>query len=131
MTETTRRTLLRAGAVGLVVAPACTAGAVSAASAARPLPSKYGRSRFTPFLGSSFRMADESGSWPVTLAAIGDLPNAARGADECFYLTLGCPSGGPSQGTYILRRQGFSGTSLFVVPSDASCRTYQAVVNRS
>jgi hypothetical protein len=38
---------------------------------------------------------------------------------------------GPPQGTYLLRRAGFTTTTLFVVPSDASCHTYQAIINRA
>ena len=128
MTETSRRTLLRAGVIGLVAAPVGAAGSAFGAGASL---SRYRRSRFTPFLGSPFRLVDATGSWRVRLTEVGDLPHAAPGDEDRFSVTLTSASGGPPQGTYTLRRARFTPTRLFVVPSDAGRRTYQVVVNRA
>ena len=127
MTETSRRALLRAGVVGLVAVPFTWSGTAFGEGTRE---SRYSRSRFTPRLGSSFRLVDATGSWRVRLTAVGDLPNALPGDEDRFSLTLGRASAGPPQGTYTLQRPGFTPTLLFLVPSDAGCRTYQAVINR-
>jgi hypothetical protein len=67
----------------------------------------------------------------MTLSQVGDLPNAASGDNYRFGLTFRSYASGPPQGTYTLRRSGFKSTDLFVVPSDTSRRTYQAVINRA
>lgn len=127
MTETSRRTLLRAGVVGLFAVPFSWSGAAFGEGTRA---SRYSRSRFALLLGSSFRLVDGTASWRVRLTAVGDLPNALPGDDDRFSVTLRRASAGPPQGTYTLQRAGFTPTLLFVVPSDASRRTYQVVVNR-
>jgi hypothetical protein len=127
MTDTSRRTLLRAGVLGIVAGPAVTAvPAPGAAANAR----RYRRSRFTALRGSSFRLVAADGRWRVRLTAVGNLPNAARGDEDRFTVSFRCASGGPPQGTYSLERSGFTPTLLFVVPSDAARRNYRAVINR-
>lgn len=127
MTETSRRTLLRAGVLGLVAAPVAAAGSAFGADTSL---SRYRRSRFTPLLGSPFRLVDATGSWRVRLTDIDDLPHAAPGDEDRFSITLSSATGGPPQGTYTLRRSRFTPTRLFVVPSDARRRTYEVVINR-
>lgn len=125
MTETSRRTLLRASAVGLLAAPLADAGAAFAAPR-----SSYRRSRYLPFVGRSFWLVDATGRWRVRLTAIDDLPHAVPGDDEQYGLTLSRLRPGPPQGTYSLQRDGVPSTPMFVVPSSADRRTYQVVVNR-
>jgi hypothetical protein len=127
MTETSRRTLLRVGAIGVVLAPFASARtAFAAVTTARGL---YTRSRFTQLRGASFRLVGANGSWPVTLSRVSDLPHTRRGDKLCFGLTFRTKVAGPPQGSYVLRRSRFKSTTLFVVPSDANRRIYQAVVN--
>lgn len=126
MTETSRRALLRAGVLGVALAPFASASPAFAAVASSGL---YTRSRFTPLLNSRFKLVGKTGTWPMTLTQVTDLPQAPGGAEHRFGLTFHSSVAGPTQGSYILRRSRFTSTTLFVVPSDASRRTYQAVVN--
>lgn len=125
MTEISRRALVRSGAAGVVLAPFATARAAAAASTT----GLYTRSRFTPLRGASFKLLSPTGTVPVTLATVFDLPSAEPGDDRRFGLTFQCTTPGPPQGTYTLRRPGFTSTLIFVVPSDAGRRTLQVVVN--
>jgi hypothetical protein len=134
MTDTTRRTVLRVGALVAAAAPlaAPTLAAAASPSAATALPAHvrrlYRRSRFVPLVGATFTLVDTAGRWPVTLTAVDDLPNARRGAETSFGLTFTCGSAGPEQGTFVIRRRRFPATTLFLVPS-ADRRSYQAVIN--
>lgn len=127
MTETSRRAVLRAGAFGVVVAPFASVRTAFAAATTN----LYTRSRFKPLINATFKLVDTTGSWSMTLSQVNDLPNAASGDNYRFGLTFRSSAAGPPQGTYTLRRSGFTSTTLFVVPSDASRRTYQAVINRA
>lgn len=121
-----RRTVLGAGATGaaaLAVGPAVEA---AGAAAARDL---YTRRRFTRQRGKKFLLSNGSRTWAVKLTHIKDLEHAARGEQRSFALTFRRATPGPPQGTYTLRRPGFSPTVLFVVPSDRRRRTYEVVVN--
>ena len=124
MTDISRRGLLGAGAFGLVLGPVVSVPV--AAAATRDL---YVRSRFTPLLNKGFTLNAKTGIWRVTLTEVADLAHPASGARHCFALTFRCRGVGPTQGSYSLRRSGFTSTTLFVVPSDAARRTYQAVIN--
>lgn len=124
MTDISRRGLLGAGAFGLVLGPV-----VSGPVAAAATQDLYVRSRFTPLLNKAFTLNAKSGIWRVTLTEIADLAHPASGARHCFSLSFRCSGAGPTQGSYSLRRSGFTSTTLFVVPSDAGRRTYQAVIN--
>lgn len=126
MTETSRRALLRAGAFGVVVAPFASVRTAFAAATTN----LYTRSRFTPLLNNTFQLVSATRSLSVTLSQVSDLPQAASGDNQRFGITFRSSATGPPQGTYTLRRPGFTSTTLFVVPSDASRRTYQAVINR-
>ena len=128
MTELTRRAVLgasAAGAAALALAPSAEASAAGAA-AVRDL---YTRRRFTRLRGKKFLLSDGSRTWAVKLTHVQDLEHAARGTQRSFALRFRRATPGPPQGTYTLRRNGFSPTVLFVVPSDVRRRTYEVVVN--
>ena len=125
MIHPSRRTLLRASAFGVVAAPFISIGSATAARAEN----LYSRPRFVSLAGAKFTLVDATGSWSLTLTQVGDLPGTAAGDPARFGLTFQAAIAGPPQGTYTLRRPGFTSTILFVVPSDATRRTYQAVVN--
>ena len=126
MAELTRRSLLGASALGVGVALfGSPPSAIAAVSSAR----LYTRTRFTPHLRKSFKLTSATGSWSMRLREVTDLPGARRGAKQSFGLTFRSSVAGPPQGTYTLRRPGFTPMTLFIVPSDAGRRTYQAVVN--
>ena len=126
MTELSRRTLLGAGAAGVAMTVLAAAPEAFAATSQARL---YTRGRFVRLRRKAFQITDHTGTWTVRLAAVSDLPLAATGATSSFTLTFRSAAAGPPQGTYLLRRPGFASTMLFLVPSDAACRTYQAVVN--
>ena len=126
MTGTSRRTLLRAGAFGALLAPLVSVRTAFAATTTN----LYSRSRFTKLVNAKFSLVAGTSTWPVTLVSIADLPEAPRGDDNRYGLTFASSVAGPPQGTYILKRSGFTATELFVVPSDAGRRTHQATVNR-
>jgi hypothetical protein len=126
MTDISRRGLIGAGAFGLVLGPVVSGPGAVAATRAQDL---YVRSRFTPLLGKAFTLNAKTGIWRVTLSEVADLAHPASGPRRCFALTFRCRGVGPTQGSYSLRRSGFTSTTLFVVPSDAGRRTYQAVIN--
>ena len=129
MTDLSRRALLGAGAAGVAAA---VAAAPVAAEAAAPLRASglYSRKRFLSMRGRPMWLTDGTTRWPVRLSAVSDLSPALRGADGSFALTFRSTVAGPPQGTYTLAYRGFVPTTMFVVPSDARRRTYQAVVNR-
>lgn len=127
MTETSRRTLLRASALAVLAAPFVTMRPASAAQSN----DLYARERFSKLKNATFRLADSSGTWQVTLGQVYDLPGAPAGDRRRFGLTFHAATTGPVQGSYTLSRNGFTPTPLFVVPSDAQRRTYEAVINRT
>lgn len=126
MTDLSRRTLLGASAAGMAVATFAPASEAAVAAGRHRL---YTRGRFVRLRSKTFRFTDETGSWSMKLTRVTDLSHAARGAERSFVLTFRSAVAGPPQGTYTLRRRGFSPTNLFVVPSDARRRTYQVVIN--
>jgi hypothetical protein len=129
MRDTTRRTLLRAGAVGLALAPVLVAPDVFAAASTRR--DLYSRARFSSLRRKTFRLEGPSRSWRVRLTKVGNLPGTSRRDQHRFSLTFRSGTAGPEQGSYVLRRPGFRATTLFLVPNDSERRTYYAVVNRS
>ena len=126
MTTTSRRSLLRAGAIGAVLAPLVPSW-FTPASASGGL---YYRPRFERLVSRKFTIAGPTGRWQASLVKVSDAPGAARGDRKCYDLTFRTAVAGPRQGTYHLKRYGFTTTSLFLVPSDKSRRTYRAVINR-
>lgn len=125
MTVLTRRVLLRAGAAMAALAP--LTGAFTAHAAAD---NPYARSRWAKVRNATLTFSGAAGAWSATLVSVGDLPQAAAGDEGRFGLTFRTAAAGPGQGTYTVQRPGFAATQLFVVPGDASRRTYEAVVNR-
>ena len=126
MTELSRRNLLVAGALGVVLAPFATAReAFASGTTKRGL---YRRRRFAPLRQRRFRVTGAGGPWSMRLVKVGNLPNSPRRDDNRFALTFSCNRAGPPQGSYTLRRKKFAPTTLFLVPSDSSRRTYEATV---
>jgi hypothetical protein len=128
MTDISRRGLIGAGAAGVILGALAPGSEAFAAVAPQR---RYTRSRFTPLRGRRFKLTSGSRSTTVTLAKVSDLPYSRKGASGCFALTFRSATAGPPQGSYTLRRRGFAPTTLFVVPSDTSRRTYEAIVNRA
>jgi uncharacterized protein DUF6916 len=126
MTPTTRRSVLRAGAAALVLAPFAATRAAFGAAASRDL---YTRVRFRRWLRSSFRVVGRTEEWRMRLVRVSNLPAAPDGASRRFALTFRSRVPGPPQGSYVFQRKGFTPTTLFVVPSDPERRTYQAIVS--
>ncbi len=62
---------------------------------------------------------------------ISDLSSVQAGADQAFGLTFRSQRRGPEQATFTVRRHRFAPITLFLVPTDATRRTYYAVVNRT
>lgn len=121
MTDLSRRNLLKAGALTLMLAPLTFA----------PATNPYVRSRFGQFLNQPFDVFDDLHSASMTLTGISDLPGGMPGDDDAFALTFRASAAGPPQGTYTLKRPGFAKTLLFLVPDGAALLTYQAIINRS
>jgi hypothetical protein len=128
MTWTTRRALLRAAAVGAAVAPILIAPEVYAAATTRR--DLYTRKRFSALRRKSFRLDGAGRHWRVKLTDVRNLPHTPRKDQHRFSLSFRFGSAGPEQGSYVLRRPGFKATTLFLVPTDGSRRTYQAVIFR-
>jgi hypothetical protein len=128
MTGTTRRSLIRAGALGAALAPLLLAPEVYAAATTRR--DLYARPRFSALRRKSFRLEGAGRHWRVRLTKVGNLANSKKRNPHAFSLTFRSGARGPEQGSYVLRRPGFKATTLFVVPSDRERRTYEAVIFR-
>ena len=128
MTTTTRRTMLRAGVLGLVLGPVLLAPEAFAAFTTRR--DLYARSRFAAMRLRTFRLEGHQRSWQVRLTDVNDLPHARHRDPYSFGLTFRASGEGPPQGTYLLTRPGFAATSLFVVPGDVRRRSCRAVILR-
>lgn len=128
MTSTTRRSLLRAGAVGAALAPLLLAPEVYAAATTRR--DLYTRTRFVALRRKTFRLTGAGRHWRVRLTDVRNLPNCSRKDPHAFSLTFRSRVAGPEQGSYVLQRPGFRPTTLFLVPSDRARRTYEAIVFR-
>ena len=128
ITTTTRRVILGAAGLGVTAAPLlATPGAFARFTTKRSL---YSRARFRALKRKTFRLEGPTRSWKVRLTRVGNLPHTTRADPHSFALTFTCGSRGPEQGSYVLRRPGFRATTLFLVPSDAERRTYEAVILR-
>lgn len=93
-------------------------------------PRLYNRGRFLPLRRKRFILTNGKVSWSVRLVKVSDIAGGARRDPRRFALTFTSSRRGPTQGTFTLKRPGFTPTTLFVVPSDDANRTYQAVINR-
>ena len=121
MTDLSRRNLLKAGALTVMLAPLVFA----------PTTNLYARSRFSPLLNHPFDVSDDVNRVSMTLTRVSDLLGGIVDDDDAFALTFRASAAGPPQGTYSLDRPGFARTHLFLVPDDATRQTYQAIINRS
>lgn len=94
----------------------------------------WARSRFTPWVGSTFRMTGAGDDVDVVLTEIGDLRPVARAQDEArFSLLFTAPAGHvPTDGIRTFSRAGFGAIDMFVTPvgPDSGDRPYEAVINR-
>ena len=142
MTELTRRTVLGATATGVAVAAvglpsasvsAAPASAVAAVPSAAPRFTAnrklYRRKRFKAHRGSRFTVSGPGMRMRMKLVKVANLPAAEKGSERTFALTFRAPRPGPDQGTFQVRRRRFKATSLFLVATDETRRTYRAVVN--
>ena len=127
MTDLSRRSLLATGALGAALGPFL---GVEAAQASKPRVA-YSRARFLPHRRKRFRVSGPGGRWTARLLEISDLSSVQAGDDQAFGLVFRSPRRGPGQGSYTVQRTRFAPITLFLVPTDASCRTYYAVVNRT
>lgn len=142
MTDISRRVVLGAGASG-IAATVVGAGALEPVLAAGAGPRKrkkalsgritadrdlYRRQRFVRHERKEFRVGGPHGSQRMELASVRDLASAP-GANRSFELTFRTRHAGPEQGTYQVKRRRFARTSLFLVPTDDTRRTYRAIVN--
>jgi len=128
MTSTTRRSLIRAGALAVALAPLLAVPEVYAAVTTRR--DLYSRTRFSPLRHKTFRLEASGRHWRVKLTKVSNLANCKKQDPHAFSLTFRAGSAGPEQGSYLLQRSGFKATTLFLVPSDRERRTYQAVIFR-
>jgi hypothetical protein len=124
-----RRSFARGSAALVMLA------AVPVSLAARPAAAAaWTRSRFTPWIGSTFRMAGAGDDVAVVLAEIGDLDPVARAQDEArFSLLFTAPAGHtPTGGIRTFSRDGFGAIDMFVTPvgPDSGDRPYEAIINR-
>ena len=123
MVVISRRRVLQSVPVS-VVAVALPMGSAQAAKAPTdPL----SRSRWTPYVGSTFTAKSATGSWSARLAAIDDLPGSP-GSDLRYALSFTSKTTG-REDTVSLSRAGFAATPLHLVPGSKGT-TWTAVVNR-
>jgi hypothetical protein len=124
----------RTFAGGSVALALLSAMPVSLARVAAAAKSPWARSRFTPFLGSTFRMTGAGDDVDVVLTEISDLRPVARANDNRrFALLFAAPHGhGPADGTRTFSHDGFGAIDLFVSPvgAGAGARHYEAIINR-
>src|SRR5690349_19014225 len=135
--EVSRRSVIGVGAAGLAVTavgveiPQAT-GAPATPSIVDPSftanAALYLRSRYTPLKRKGFSLVRGGKGTPAVLREIADIDGARAGAEEAFRLTFSVKGALPAQGTYSLRRSGFSPTSVFVVP-DPERGGVTAIVN--
>jgi hypothetical protein len=130
MSDISRRGLLGAGAAGVILAPIAVPAEATAAHKKKRRQNLYARSRFKPLRTKRFTLTGRGHSTPVRLVKISNLRSSGAGDERRFALTFRSTRTGPEQGSYTLRRKGFTATTLFVVP-DVHRRSYQAVVNRA
>jgi hypothetical protein len=128
VTRTTRRSLIRAGALAAALAPFLAIPEVYAAATTRR--DLYSRTRFSALRRKSFRLDAPGRHWRLKLIKVSNLANCKKQDSHAFSLTFRAGSAGPEQGSYVLQRPGFKATTLFLVPSDRDRRTYQAVIFR-
>ncbi|KAA1417777.1 hypothetical protein F0U44_15920 [Nocardioides humilatus] len=148
-TDVSRRSVIGAGAAGIAATavgieiPQASAAPTTAKASAAPTTAKaaaapsftssaalYGRSRYAPLRRKGFSLVRGGKGTPVVLREIADIDGAAAGAEEAFRLTFTAKGAPPAQGTYSLRRSGFTPTSLFIAP-DPERGGVTAIINSS
>lgn len=129
--DLTRRTVLGAGATALAAGAMGAAAPAPAEAAATYTRSAglYRRPRWSARRGRTFLVTAPGVRVRMTLTAVRNIPNVARGSERSFELVFRAAGRGPDQGTYDVRRTRFSRTSLFLVPADEGRRTYRATIN--
>ncbi|GAA3830696.1 DUF6916 family protein [Nocardioides panacisoli] len=141
MSDVSRRSVIAAGATGLVAGGVLAQGvpadaapnALPSAAPARPFTTSgqlYSRARFTSLRHARFSVQGPGVSTTMVLVAIDDLVGSPHGDKHHYQLTFRASSRGPEQGTYTLQRRHFDATSMFLVPTDEERRRYLAIVNR-
>jgi hypothetical protein len=124
-----RRTFTRGSGALVLLSAAPVARAVRSAA-----PGPWSRSRFTPWVGSTFHMTAADDDVDVVLTEVGDLHPAVRGqAERRFSLLFAAPPGyARTDGIRTFRRDGFGSIALFVTPvgPDSDDRQYRAIINR-
>lgn len=119
------------GSAALALLSAIPVSLARAAAASSP----WARSRFTPFLGSTFRMTGAGDDTDVVLTEVSDLRPAPRANDSqrfALLFTAAHGHGPAADGTRTFTRAGFGAIDLFVSPVGAGtgARHYEAIINR-
>jgi len=120
-------------AVTVAANPGRVSASLSALAASFDPPAIPARSIFAGSVGHVFTAVSSAGSFPVTLASIGDLEPATVANDEDrFNLLFESDDARFEPGIYRISRPGVPMTELFVSPvnAPAKTRTLQALVNR-
>jgi len=129
--DLTRRTVLGAGATALaaaVVAGPAPAEAAATRATTRAV-SLYRRKRWAKQRRRSFLVTGPGVKLRMTLTAVRNIPHTTAGSQRSFELVFRASRRGPESGTFDLKRSRFARTSLFLVPTDETRRTYRATVN--
>lgn len=122
MVVTSRRELFQ---LGLAAAVAAGPLALPQRVLAAPRSARLSRSMFVPHVGTTFTVSADR-SYQAVLRAIDDLPHSPAGDPYRFGL-LFAMSGGPEQGTYVVRNRSLS-QLLFLVPVGGGRSAYEAVI---
>ncbi|GAA3876952.1 hypothetical protein GCM10022381_19380 [Leifsonia kafniensis] len=140
MPDVSRRTAVALGlgtlgltAVTIAANPGRVGASLSALAASFGPPAIPARSIFAGSVGQVFTAVSSAGSFPVTLASIGDLaPMTIADDEDRFNLLFESKDARFEQGIYKISRPGVPMTELFVSPvnAEAKVRTLQALVNR-
>lgn len=129
-----RRAFVGSAAIAGTLAAVPVLGAVPALGAVSPARSAWARSRFTPFVGATFRMTDGHDAVDVVLTEVADLDPVQRAGDEKrFALLFAAAHDHPeADGIRTFRRAGFGEIDMFVSPAGRRTRPfrYQVIVNR-
>ncbi|TQM54615.1 DUF6916 family protein [Humibacillus xanthopallidus] len=123
MVVISRRRVLQSVPVSVAAVALPSGTALAAKAPTDPL----SRSRWTPYVGSTFSAKSSTSTWSVRLAAVDDLPGSP-GSDRRYALRLTSAAAG-RESTVSLSRAGFAATTLHLVPG-SNGTTWTAVVNR-
>ncbi|MFL6241304.1 MAG: DUF6916 family protein [Actinomycetes bacterium] len=91
------------------------------------------RSRFSKYVGATFRVTGAGFAGHVVLYSVEDITAAPANDEDRFAVLFRAPASSTAaeQGTYTFRQSAFGRADLFIVPVDraVSARYYQAIVN--